>query len=174
MKKLNVILVVTDHIGTLRDDNTGERSYSDVATFYGIPAILCAVYYWTPIKLPDDLISSLIAVFAVFSALLFSAQIALYNLSIATTKSTGDAISDEREVKRMRNERTYFSDVNYNVSYLILVSCLSLITFIVLLIFPLKETVEGALLVLLTSHFFLSLLMLIKRSHIAFALKYRD
>lgn len=174
MKKVNIVIVVRDHIGTLYDDKSGKFSKSDFAFFYLFPLLLGALYYFFPFPLPNEINGALIAVFSVFAALLFSAQMALYGLSPRKPSDGEDATSKAREEERFRRDRKFFADVNYNVSYLILLSCISLLVFVAMMIASLSGRLEGAILVVLVSHFFLTLLMLVKRTHIAFSSKYEE
>ena len=174
MKKVNVIIVVRDHIATLYDDSTEKFSYLDFSFFYLLPVLLGMLYFFYPFQLPREINGALIAVFSVFAALLFSAQMALYGLSPKAPEESADETSKAREEERFRRDRKFFADVNYNVSYLILLSCVSLLVFVSMMIASISERLEGAILVALVSHFFLTLLMLVKRTHIAFSSKYDD
>lgn len=78
MRKVNVYIIVRDHWATLYDDRTKEISWADITVFYLLPVALGAAYYVFPFDLPKDINGALIAVFSVFGALLFSAQMALY------------------------------------------------------------------------------------------------
>lgn len=163
-----------DHASTLIDDRDQRRSSVDVFVFYVVPLIFGAFYYWHPFELPDSVKPALIAVFSVFGALLFSAQVALYTLSLTPRRPANDSILQSLEDARYFREKKYFRDINYNVSYLILLSCLFLLLFVVLMVVSLPAPMEGAVLVFSVSHFFLTLLMLIKRTHIAFAIRHND
>lgn len=174
MKKVNIYCILRDHLSTLKDDRTGRTSKSDLIFFYAFPLALGALFSFSGITLPNGLEGALIAVFSVFAALLFSAQIALYSLSPTTSREVSDPIGKPEALERARREKAFFRDVNYNVSYLILLSCLFLILFIVLMVANAPVRVEGGLLVAAVSHFFLSLLMLVKRSHVAFALRHTE
>lgn len=174
MKKVNIFIILTDHLATLYDDRTEKFSFVDFAVFYLAPIAFGTLYFLCPFVLPDGLYGALIAVFSVFSALLFSAQMALYGLSPKDPTSGNDDTSKAREEERFRRDRKFFADVNYNVSYLILLSCVSLLIFVAMMIASLSGRIEGAIVMVLVSHFFLTLLMLVKRTHIAFSSKYRD
>ena len=174
MNKVNILIVIKDHIATLYDDRTNKFSRGDLAFFYLLPILLGIFYFLFPFKLPTEVNSALIAVFSVFAALLFSAQMALYGLSPREPKCGNDQTSDDRERARFERDRKFFADVNYNVSYLILLSCISLLVFVGMMITSLSGRMEGAVLVVLISHFFLTLLMLVKRTHIAFSSKYSE
>lgn len=173
MKKVNVLIVVKDHVKTLYDDNTEKFSWLDFSFFYFVPLALGGLYFLFPFSLPKDLNGALIAVFSVFAALLFSAQIALYGLSPKQIETDGENETTlSREEERFRRDRKFFADVNYNISYLILMSCVSLLVFVFMMIASISDRIEGAILMILVSHFFLTLLMLVKRTHIAFSSKY--
>lgn len=174
MRKINIFIIFSDHLSTLYNDKTGKMSLWDVATFYGLPIVFGALYYLFPFPLPNDINTALIAVFSVFAALLFSAQMALYGLSPQPPQKSNDPTTYSREHRRFERDRKYFSDVNFNVSYLILLSCISLIVFLTMLTASLPQVIEGAILSVFVSHFFLTLLMLVKRTHIAFSSKYTN
>lgn len=174
MKKINIAVIFVDHLSTLYSDKTGKLSWLDVCFFYIVPTLLAVCFFFFPFKLPVGIETALIAVFSVFGALLFSAQIALYGLSPKSPKKSDDDTTQALENKRYKNERKFFSDVNFNVSYLILLSCLSLVVFLGLLVMNASAKTEGAFIVGIVLHFFLTLIMLIKRTHVAFASKYLD
>lgn len=171
MRKLNIFIIVWDHLKTLRDERRGNISIPDVLIFFGLPLLMSIAYYLFPIfSIPKDIIGSLIAIFSIFSALLFSAQIALYSLAPKPPDNADDDIINQQRLKRFNRQRSFFKDVNANTSYLILLSCLALVAFLIIKISDLSEELKGAILILLVTHFFLTLLMLIKRTHIAFSL----
>ena len=170
MKKINIVVVLRDHFSTLRNDKTGRLSLSDIALFYGLPCALGLAAYLYPVKIPTNIEGALIAVFSVFAALLFSAQIALYSLTPKEPDSGTDAIQEKLNSSKFTRQREFFRDVNYNVSYLILLSCLFLIAFIGIMVAEPADNLKGAILSFSVSHFFLTLLMLVKRTHVAFSL----
>lgn len=172
MQKINVSIIFRDHLSTLIDDRTGRLQLSDFALFYFAPIFAGLVYYFRPFELPESIESALIAVFSVFGALLFSAQVALYTLSPASENPHADKILRIEQQERHSREVKYFRDINYNVSYLILLSCLFLILFIGLMVMNPENNIKGGILIASVSHFFLSLLMLVKRTHVAFALRH--
>lgn len=172
MQKINFLIIIRDHFSTLTNDSTGRISWSDLSLFFALPLTLGLIFYISPFKLPSNIEGALIAVFSVFGALLFSAQVALYGLSRSAPTQTDDPIQNAAILERQKSEREFFIHVNYNVSYLILLSCVFLILFIALMIFNAPANLEGAVLTSAVSHFFLSLLMLVKRSHVAFSLQH--
>lgn len=170
MQKINVFVVLIDHVGTLRNDKTERVSIADLGIFYLLPLLLGVGFYVFPFQLPQDFTSTLVAVFSIFSALLFSAQFALYNLAPARPEIKGDEVMDNNRKTQFERQRKFFKHVNHNTSYLICVSCISLIVFLVLDLWDFGDELEGAILAVLVSHFFLTLLMLVRRTHIAFSI----
>ena len=69
-------------------------------------------------------------------------------------------------------KRLLLSELNTNISYLILVSCSALILFLLFYSFPMPERFATAVTAFIYIHFILSLLMVIKRSHALFQLEY--
>ena len=172
MKKLNITNILYDHIKTLCDDLTRKVSKSDIFTFYGVPLLLGLILCFVPIDLPDNFIGNIIAVFSIFSALLFSAQIALYALKPDKPKKRSDQIEQRLVDEKFARHVRFLSDVNANTSYLILISCVALIYFVIIGVVGAPPSVVSGSIGVICSHFFLSLLMLIRRTHVAFKLGY--
>lgn len=174
MNKVNPYIIFRDHIKTLYDDRTGKLSISDFATFYGLPICAAVAFYLWPFSLPSGLESSLVAIFSVFGALLFSAQIALYGLTPKKPKDLSDPIEQSKADSVFKRERKFFSDVNCNISYVIFLAWSALFIILALMVWCPSDRITGAVLAFVVSHFFLTLTMLIKRSHVAFSVRYDE
>jgi hypothetical protein len=172
MKKLDVLDIVRDHVATLRDDVTGQVSKTDLSLFFGLPIAVGVILYYLSPPMPDGFVASIIALFSIFSALLFSAQIALYALKPERPAVRVDHIEQRLVEEKYQRHLLFLKDVNANTSYLILVSCLSLIIFVLGEASNASPRIVSSGLGFVCSHFFLSLLMLIRRTHIAFKLGY--
>lgn len=172
MNKVNPYIILRDHIKTLYNDRTGRLSTADIAIFYGLPLCSAIAFYIWPFSLPSGLENSLIAIFSVFGALLFSAQIALYGLAPKKPKDLSDPIEQTKADAIFRRERRFFSDVNCNISYVILLAWSALLIILALMVWCPSDRVTGAVLAFVVGHFFLTLTMLIKRSHVAFSVRY--
>lgn len=170
MQKINVLPIIKDHIYTLRNAKTGNISKIDILFFYLTPVFAGLYAPRFGIIISDSAINTFISIFAIFSALLFSAQIALYGLKPEAPKRRGDAVSDDLLIRNFNEQKKYISYVNSNVSYLILISCVTLFVFAVFTVIPVKDYWKTLLSSFFAIHFFLTLVMLIKRTHVAFKL----
>ena len=160
--------MVADHLQTLTDDRTGRRSYVDIFLFYGIPVAVAALGYAWCLEVPKGVSSVLVGALSFFAGLLFSAQIALYSILPRDFAGQADPVSEARERKRGETTRRFFSHLNANISYCILLGATTLFAVVSFQIISFNRAVESALIITLSLHFFLTLLMLVKRMHAAF------
>ena len=174
MRKINIFPIIKDHLATLVDARSGRLSVVDIFTFFAFPAILAAFSHYICPVVSDATKSALIASLSVFAALLFSAQIALFGLRPKRTEPTSDQIVQAQREKAFLESQLYFSEVNSTISYLIFLSCLELFICVLFVYIEVNAAFERVVLVFLTMHFFLTLLMLLKRAHIVFAATYRE
>lgn len=172
MEKINLVCVLKDHLATLVDARTERISLWDVLVFFGIPLFLSAAGVLLDLKIADEIDSALIAVFAVFAALLFSAQIGIFGLYRKTEVTSEDEIAKAVAEHIQEDRRRFFYEVNANVSYLILLSVVSLLWFVVALYLSGSSSWEVAVTAFLASHFLLTILMVVKRVHVAFSASY--
>jgi hypothetical protein len=170
--KFDVLCIIKDHFETLRDARNGRFSIFDFFAFFLVPMIVSLVGFLYGFSVKDPVETSLIAVFSVFAALLFSAQIALYGVFSKGIEASDDQIEEARNALKRQGRQRFFSEVNANVSYLILFSVLSLVWLLCALLIDSHEGIEDAVTLGITVHFIVTLLMLIKRVHIAFSATY--
>ncbi len=170
--KISVGAIVNAHIATLRNVGANEVSKLDLTIFFAIPALLGLIAWYFGARLSDEVYSVSISVFSIFSALLFSAQVAMYGVFRADRKATGDAILEADAQVEAQNARELLREVNANVSYLILLSCVAVTTFLVFFAAPVPCSVEAGLLIGIYSHFLLTVAMVLKRAHEVFDSEY--
>ncbi|WP_155734819.1 hypothetical protein [Rhodovulum sulfidophilum] len=144
----------------------------DILAFYFLPALFGFSLFWFCVGLGDEVFGVSISVFSIFSALLFSAQVAMYGVFRADRKFSQDPITQAGEKDRLEEVRVLLREINTNISYLILVSFSSVTIFLALYVLDLPERLESAILGFLYLHFLLTLLMVIKRSHEVFDSEY--
>ena len=167
--KINVGAIIAAHFATLRDANAESISKVDLATFLIAPALLAVAGGLTVSPKDDDYIGSVIAVYAIFSALLLNAQIALYTIFRSWTEARGDGEPKDKtknsELRNVRweNAKKLAVEVNANLSYLILIAAFSLIFCFTFVVLSLPDRIEFAAVTYFISHFFLTLLMAVKR-----------
>jgi hypothetical protein len=162
-----------DHLNTLRDDNSHKISIGDMMVFYAAPmAIGVAVFYWKPFSLSKDISNASITFFGIFIALLLNIQVAAFNIFQRKWEEPEDSRIREIERQRLDIRRRLLGEINSNISYLIIVSCVALILFVVFLAAnTTADTAVGAS-SSLYSHFMLTLLMVVKRSYALFQGEY--
>ncbi|MEI4234984.1 hypothetical protein [Roseovarius sp. D22-M7] len=170
--KVSVTSIVKAHLATLR--NLGEETISvvDILIFYASPAIAGVISWYGGITLSSEVYSASISIFAIFSALLFSVQVAMYGVFRSDRKLTGDDILDRDELKTAEDTRQLLREINANVSYLILVSCIAVTILLIFFAAPIPETIEASILIALYLHFLLTVAMVLKRAHEVFDSEY--
>lgn len=170
--KISLASVLTAHWKTLRNLGDEKTSLLDIFFFYGLPILAGIVVWLLCIKLSPEVYSVSISVFAIFSALLFSVQVAMYGVFRSDRKMTGDTILDRGERKTAEDTRGLLREINSNVSYLIFVSCLAVTVFLIFFAAPLPRNVEAAILIAVYLHFLLTVAMVLKRAHEVFDAEY--
>ncbi|MCK0098383.1 hypothetical protein MWU38_03205 [Qipengyuania sp. S6317L1] len=171
--KINIFRIVIDHMSTLRNARNGYISITDLFVFYIVPVGLAVLAFWSPVVLEDSIFSQSIAVFSIFSALLFSVQIALFGI-FSKSRAARDEYDETFVAERVEASRKLISETNSNISYLIVLSAISVTLFLAASVFDESNQFESAFAVFLYSHFMLTLLMVIKRVHALFAKEYEQ
>lgn len=164
--------IISDHIATLQNAKTGRVSAIDIAVFYGAPLVLAVLVYLDHFEFSGDVFSQSIAVFSIFSALLFSVQVALFGI-YTKKREEADEFSEAFSKKRLDARRELVRETNANISYLIVLSLLSVTVFLFAFSIKIFDRYEPAIAVFLYLHFVLTLLMIIKRVHALFDKEYR-
>ena len=171
MQKINVFCIVVAHLNSLRDE-AGKFLWSDVLTFFALPLLAGVGFYLANGAIGKEAYGQSITAFSIFAALLLSVQVALYNVSLRPLKAPDDPrrkkIFEEINRTRLRLMR----DLNDNVSYLILLSVCSVTFFLAAYVNEWTALYVSGVTVALYLHFFLTLLMIVKRASIVFSRAY--
>jgi len=170
--KIGIGGILIDHIGTLRDARSGQVSFIDICIFYALPIILAVLVFFDDFSFKNEIIGQSIAVFAIFSALLFSVQVALFGI-YTKKRSDLDDYAKAFAIERLTARRDLIRETNANISYLIVVSAISVTILLVAFATDISNRFEPAVAVFLYGHFMLTLLMIIKRVHALFDREYR-
>ncbi len=96
----------------------------------------------------------------------------MYGVFRAERKSSNDAIMEDDAQRDAQNARELLREVNSNVSYLILLSCLAVTIFLMFFAGSLPEAIEAGILIALYIHFLLTVAMVLKRAHEIFDSEY--
>jgi len=171
--KIGVGRIISDHLRSLYDAKTGNVSILDLTIFYLFPLVLAVFIYLDKFHFENSVYSQSIAVFAIFSALLFSVQIALFGI-YSKSYSAKDEFSELYARERVDKRRKIVRQTNSNISYLIVVSSISVTLFLAASVIRVSDRFEPALAVFLYAHFMLTLLMVIKRVHALFDKEYQE
>lgn len=141
-KKINVWCIISAHFRTLRDAGNSRYSKADVFTFIFFPVILSISSAWFNFNLNKDLNSLLVNFGAIFTALLLSVIVLIYDQENRVHEKKN---SNQNEVGKVTNDKLILlKELYHNISYAILCSlALVVITFIHSALPPLlPETIE--------------------------------
>lgn len=172
MMKVDPRAIVHAHIETLKDLESSEISVGDLITFYIIPVFLCLLTALFDLHVDDEVFSLSVSVFSIFSALLLSVQVAMYGVFKSDGPKYQDQILKLEARQRKENARILLREINANVSYLTLISCTAVTVFMVFFAVDFPTRFETAILVLVYSHFLLTIAMVVKRAHEVFDAEY--
>jgi len=173
MQKINVFGIVAWHINTLRNAER-KLSWSDICTFYGVPILLGVVFYVLCWTISKEALGLSITVFSIFAALLLSVQVALYSVSLRPLSEPDDPkkIKSFEEVKRSRD--SLMKELNDNISYLILLSVVFITLLLACYVMEWVGSFASSTVFAIYVHFFLTLLMVVKRASIVFSREYES
>lgn len=170
--KIWVFGIAKGHILSLSSSDTGKISYADIFVFYIIPIIFGWGASLAKISVNPGFFGISISVFSVFSALLLSAQIAIFGIYSRSWEPKNNRKENEFQTKNRNSRNLLIKEVNYNISYLILLSIISLFVFSAMYLF----TACGSVAIFTSSaiyvHFSLTMIMVIKRTHSLFSREY--
>lgn len=177
MSKINVLVIVVAHFRTVCTGTKAEVA-KDIFVFLVLPGLVSVFFYLKVQTISDDLRALFVTVFSVFSALLFSAQIGLFALRRDADFSHLGDIERSALEQRDRDFNGFLKEFSTNTSYLILLSALELFLFV---LEHLSDSVNpsgvfskliDAAIIFVAVHFFLTLLMALKRFYAAYEVSY--
>ena len=154
--KINLSNIIKDHISTLRDHQTNKYYPPDFFLFFILPIFVAAGASFLLCPITGNVLDILVTSMSIFAALLFNLLLLVY-----------DAIRKEENSKTLRHK--FLKEIFSNISFSVLIS---VITIIFLLIFPLFSkiflipTILTFLIYYLVTLFILTLLMILKRTHV--------
>ena len=177
MGKINIFAIIRSHFRSVFDDGKIVNVINFVV-FFLIPAGASVPFFRGSATISVELRDLLVTVFAIFSALLFSAQIGLFTLR--RSDSYRELPKIEASVRQSKDEvfNKFLRGFSANTSYLILISALALFFFAIECLLdptgkdPSQVSVLDGVLIFLSLHFFLSLLMVLKRFFVAYEASY--
>jgi hypothetical protein len=170
--KISVTHIVRGHFGTLRNAATGRISLSDLFIFLATPIVLAFLLQYSSLKISKDFYNLSITFFGIFIALLLNIQVAVFGVFQRNWIKSDDHILSSIQLEKLGQRRKLLSELNTNVSYLVVLSCICLIIYIGLFSFEADNPVSRFVTIVLYVHFTLTLLMVVKRTHALFQGEY--
>lgn len=154
---------------------------SDIIFFLFIPILLGYLSIKSKVVFSNEVFGYALTVFSIFSALLITSQIAIFgmfqkhNEKINTNEQVNKkAIGTTRQTSLSKRRRDNLKELNSNISYLTLLSCISASVVLAFLAFKLPNSVETFFSIFLYGHFLTSFAMVLKRFHIVFEDEYNQ
>ena len=140
--------------------------------FYVFPAILAVVSYWVLCLSNRDFYSVSITFFGIFVALLLNMQVAVFGIYQRKWEKPSDSRLAEIGEELSKLRVNLLGEINSNISYAVFWSCVSLFVFVTLYGVNYTSNICTPIAVFIYTHFLLTLLMIIKRSHALFRKEY--
>lgn len=172
--KIGVKAILRDHFATLRNAESGKTSYVDIFIFYFVPLAGSASAYFLEFSVSSQAYNVSITFFGIFLPLLLNIQVAIFTIFQRKWNEPSDARLAEMQRDVLSNRKQLLGELNANISYLTLVSCVGLTAVLIFYAQELLGGIAAAFSVFLYVHFLLTFLMIIKRAHALFQREYRD
>jgi len=172
--KISVLRIITDHLSTLRNSVSNKISATDIIIFFLLPVIVGITGFFSSIKVSKDFCNISVTFFGIFVALLLNFQVAAFGIYNRKWGIKGDEKLSLTQTKEIEVRRLLLREINSNISYLILISIGSILLFIFLYTTDTTGRIAAAISWGIYIHFILTLLMVVKRSHIIFRREYDE
>ncbi|OFY16577.1 MAG: hypothetical protein A2X02_05410 [Bacteroidetes bacterium GWF2_29_10] len=153
--KINIFKIISNHFNTLQNDNTKKCEFDDILTFLILPLLVSVGLYWFDFELKENAINIIITTLSIFVGLLFNIIVILFD------------IIKRDNTKKLKNEilRQLLTNISYSIFISILIIIVILTTYIKNECVHLIATV---IVYFLIGHFFLTILMILKRMYFLF------
>jgi hypothetical protein len=172
--KIDVSSIVLDHLRTLRKANKNKISLGDIGLFYFFPVAAGTLAISLGFGARADAYNASITFFGIFIALLLNIQVGMFAIFQRKWEISTDPRIALIQQETIRDRRTLLTELNANISYLILVCCVSLVGSFLFYLNKWETDFAPSLILVLYLHFLLTLLMIVKRAHALFHKEYRD
>ncbi len=170
--KINILPIFVDHFSTLRNARNGKYSKFDFFVFYALPICAAVTPWFYDIRFDNSFYTLSITFFGIFIALLLNVQVAIFSIFQRKWDKPTDENLATIQAAKLDERRILLGELNANLSYLILFSCLALVAFLSFFVFDFLDVVLATVTVGLYSHFVLTLMMSVKRAHTLFQMEY--
>lgn len=155
LNKINLNKIVISHFNTLKNYNTKKFELDDLITFILLPILIATILLISKVELRDSSLNIVITILSVLVGLLFNVIVIVFDI---IKRNNSNKIKN-----RILNE------LMTNISYSILISLSAIILTLCLNIpFKFVHLVLNWLVFFLIAHFFITILMILKRMYALF------
>lgn len=171
--KINVIKIISGHIATLVDPDD-QQSIMDYVTFFFVPAVVAGLGLWAGYNLNKDVSSMLVNFGAIFTALLLSVLVLVYEQE---SKLRASVVNDPL----LNSKKKLLQHLYYNICFSIISSvALIALCFMHSVVFKLRNSIGWGeyqfvvvysqhvltpLIIFVTANLLLTIVMIVKRMH---------
>lgn len=175
--KINVLSILSGHIGTLKNASTGKIDKLDCVTFFAAPVFVAFAFIAFGIKLTNDANSLLVNFGAIFTTLLLSVLVLVYDQSEKLQLDT-----DQRKKHSIRIKTTLIEQLCFNICYSIVLSVFLVFCCLVYTFLPddsilfeikgyainldFKLWLASPVILVVVMNLLLTILMVVKRMHV--------
>lgn len=174
--KINVCNIIFGHLNTLKDASSSKISYADIFTFFIIPLIFGSLVFVSNFKLNDSLISLLVNFGAIFTALLLSVLVLVYDQSSKLSER-----NERNEVPFYTVKKSLLDQLYYNICYSIVLALFLIFTCFLESItrgkslnlayfggpkIDVNMCIFTPIVVFISVHLILTIVMIVKRMHV--------
>ncbi|MDU4299948.1 MAG: hypothetical protein E7I45_03100 [Eikenella corrodens] len=166
--KIDIRIIISNHLKTLADTN-GKVVHSDYFIFFGLPSAIAIFFAYKSYVLNSNVVSTLINFGAIFSALLISVLIMVYDQyqKLCHSRITNEDIASINDIER---RKTIIQQMYHNISYCILLSIILVVCALLYQAvepsYSLSRYVLMPLNVFITGNLLLTILMVLKRTYL--------
>ena len=173
MSKISVSRILRDHIKTLRASEKDAVSKPDLFLFYGLPLIIAfiVVDFSNPTA-ETDWNGQALTFFGIFLALLINVQVALFAILQRGRSAQSSSKRANLQAADLELRRALLGEINATISYLNLVCVIALAISLSMSVASVGSRAAVLVLLIFYSHFLLTMLMVLKRSHALFQKEY--
>lgn len=155
LEKINIKLIVKNHLDTLVNDNSKKAEFSDWLTFLIIPLIVAGALIYLNIDLSERAINIVITTLSILVGLMFNVIVILFD------------ILKRNNTEKIKNEllKQLLTNISYSIFLSLFIIFLTVMTFLKI---DLWVTICTFLVYFFLSHFSLTVLMILKRVYALF------
>ncbi|WP_039926346.1 hypothetical protein [Alcanivorax sp. DG881] len=180
--KINIWSIVMGHVGTMKDASNGKVSIWDCITFFVFPASVGLGFAILDVIVTDGANSMLVNFGAIFTALLLSVLVLVYDQGEKLGEITNEGKSLQVGLKKELLEQLY-----YNICYSVVLSVFLVFLCLVYTFFPdepfmvvfsdyvfeldAKRYFLSPLILMVVTNLLLTILMVVKRMHTLLTIK---